>query len=208
MAWHNSKGHPLDQPLWTLSSGKVANRTWFSDAWRALTDHEASASSFRGLGLHLHRNPHDPYLLQGEGLTKWRPIQSLVCLTDHFDGQSGGLKVVPGFHRQIDDYFKGHAAAAAAGEGGEFCRLNGNKHDNRLPHATAAYLSGADTREVVYTGFLPATRNNAAYVAAQLAAIDKNIAPPAYKEGEEVADRDWDLDILSATQRGLLGIGR
>ena len=183
-----------------------------------------------GLGLHLDRNPLDPYLLQGQGLTKWRPIQSLVCLTDHFDGQSGGLKVVPGFHRQIEGYFKGHATGGECEvHGGEFCRLNGSKHtdlqrrcrpvlapagsvilwDNRLPHATAAYLSGADTREVIYTGFLPATRNNKAYVAEQAAALENNKAPPAYKEaGEEVADRDWDFNILNATQRDLLGFER
>lgn len=188
-----------------------------------------------GLGLHLDRNPVDPYLEKGPGLTKWRPIQSLVCLTDHFHGESGGLRVVPGFHKQIDDYFRGHQAsvpdAATAGNGGEFCRLTGIKYtelqrrcrpviapagsvifwDNRLPHATAASLSGYDTREVIYTGFLPDTKNNETYVAGQLVALENNKPPPAYAErdgepGNEAGDRDFDISTLNGLQRRLLGM--
>jgi len=107
-----------------------------------------------------------------------------VCLTDHFDGDSGGLRVVPGFHHRIDAYFRGKKEAEG---GGEFCRLNSVQHDTlqrqcrpvvaprgsvvfwdgRIPHATAMHLSGSDTREVVYCGFLPDVPLNRLYAARQ-----------------------------------------
>ncbi len=178
-----------------------------------------------GLALHLDRNPVDPYLLKGkgQGLTKWRPIQSFVCLTDHFDGESGGLKLVPGFHKQIDTYFQNETTD---GEGGEFYRMNSPRHhtlqkqcrpviapagsmvfwDNRLPHATAAHLSGFDTREVIYTGFLPETAINQQYVAKQLTAMEKRLPPPAYEGPVNEADRNWDFSILTASQKKMLGM--
>jgi hypothetical protein len=58
-----------------------------------------------GLALHLDRNPLDPFLQQAGGVDKWRPVQGFICLTDHYDGGQGGLKVVPGFHKKIDSYF-------------------------------------------------------------------------------------------------------
>ncbi len=186
-----------------------------------------------GLGLHLDRNPFDPYLLRSTtGLTKWRPIQAIVCLTDHFDGESGGLKVVPGFHKEIDRYFSKSETQPDTqpdtNEGGEFFRLNSTSHtalqrrcrpviapagsivfwDNRLPHATADRLSGADTREVIYTGFLPRVKLNQEYGKRQFEAIKHNRPPPAYEESlgsAEVSDRDYALDILTTEQLGLLG---
>lgn len=178
-----------------------------------------------GLNLHLDRDPVDPYLTRCGGLSRWRPIQALVCLTDHFDGDSGGLRVVPGFHKRIDSYFKDKVSEG----GGEFCRLNSVKHDvlqrqcrpvvapagsivfwdNRLPHATSPHLSGCDTREVIYTGFLPDTELNRMYISKQLDAIKKNIIPPAYTESDiaEAADRDWTLEKdLTDMQRLLLGM--
>lgn len=176
-----------------------------------------------GLGLHLDRDPADPYLENNGGLRRWRPIQSLVCLTDHFHGDSGGLRLVPGFHNRIDEYFKGKSS----GNGGEFFRMNNVQHDtlqkqcrpviasagsvifwdNRLPHATASHLSGYDTREVVYTGFLPNIKLNKKYIATQLQAVLKNVVPPAYVENcsPESADRDWEEKDLTAVQKRLLG---
>lgn len=181
-----------------------------------------------GLGLHLDRNPVDPYLWRAKvkgketGLTKWRPIQSFVCLTDHFDGESGGLKLVPGFHKHIDSFFQ---SEISDGEGGEFYRLNSNRYhtlqkqcrpviapagsmvfwDNRLPHATAAHLAGCDTREVVYTGFLPNTKLNQEYAAKQLAALKDHQSPPAYEGSANESDCDWDFSLLTAAQKKLLG---
>ena len=75
-----------------------------------------------GLNLHLDRNPHDPYLEKSTGLSKWLPIQAIVCLTDHYDGDSGGLKVVPGFHKEIVKYFH-ESGKASSCSSGEFYRL-------------------------------------------------------------------------------------
>jgi hypothetical protein len=48
----------------------------------------------------------------------------MICLTDHFGSDSGGLKVVKGFHHQISDYFNDFDQIG----GGEFCRLNTKSH--------------------------------------------------------------------------------
>jgi len=132
-----------------------------------------------GIALHIDRNPLDPYLTSAppdKRLSKWRPIQCLVCLTDHFGTEDGGLRVVPGFHKRIDYYFaRSREARDAIGTGGEFFRFKDRAHtslerelqpviapsgamvlwDNRLPHATCERLNTGDTREVVYTQFLP-----------------------------------------------------
>ena len=161
-----------------------------------------------GLGLHLDRNPVDPYLKAGNGLTKWKPIQSFVALTDQYGSNSGGLKVVKGFHHRINDYFA--ANTIEQGENGEFYRLNSKSHamlakelqpinapkgslvcwDNRLPHATCQHLDGHDTREVVYVGWLPNIELNKKYCQQQLDHIRANIAPPAYYEprATEISD--------------------
>lgn len=79
--------------------------------------------------------------------------------------------------------------------------------DNRMPHATAAKLAGSDTREVVYTGFLPDVPLNRAYCAQQLAAIRQNRPPPAYAEtATETSDRNWEETQLTPAQARLLGV--
>ncbi len=206
-----------------------------------------------GLGLHMDRDPLDPYLFKKvgkeqqqtkhksnklerqqntpnaaealSGLTKWRPIQAFVALTDHYSGDSGGLRVVPGFHRHIDSYFKGKTSDA---HGGEFYRMNSIQHetlisqcqpviapagslvlwDTRLPHATSAKLAGHDSREVVYVGFLPTTPLNNEYLKKQLQAIRLNKPPPAYDDGDEseISDCNWKETALTALQKSMLGI--
>jgi hypothetical protein len=175
-----------------------------------------------GLGVHLDRNVNHPY----ESLEKWRPIQAFVALTDQFGSDSGGLRVTRQFHTQIARY--DFRTPPNESERGEFHRVNQNRHhqlceqcqpvncsagslvcwDNRLPHATAAALSGGDTREVVYVGFLPDVALNRRYVEAQAAALRANRRPPAYlADGAVDADRDWDIDdrsLLTDAQRALL----
>lgn len=177
-----------------------------------------------GLGLHLDRNPYDPYLLKtSKGLSKWRPIQALLVLTDHWGTDTGGLQVVKGFHKEIDTYFANNIQVS---DGGEFCRLNNKSHaklekrlqpinaskgslicwDNRLPHATTKFLSGVDTRECVYIGYLPNVQLNKQYHGKQLINLNKNIAPPAYLETDnETVDKDWEVNELSELQKKLLG---
>jgi len=172
-----------------------------------------------GLELHLDRNPFDPYLKNGEGLNRWRPIQAFVTLTDSYGSESGGLRVVKGFHHEIDSYFK--KSKPATETKGEFYRLNSLSHvslakklepimvpkgslvcwDNRLPHATCMKLAGYDTREVVYVGWLPNVELNKKYVAEQLVGIKSNKPPESY-----LSDKDWKEDDLTELQRKLLGM--
>jgi hypothetical protein len=173
-----------------------------------------------GLEMHIDNNPTNPYLAGQGGLKKWRPIQALLTLTDHFGSDCGGLRVVRGFHRETDQYFAGKTFEGK----GEFCRLHDKAHarlrerlepvfaprgslifwDGRLPHATCQRLAGGDTREVVYIGFLPRVELNAKYWLLQAAALRANRFPPAYAEDDEPADRDWQPSDLSPLQRRLL----
>lgn len=205
--------------------------------WR-LPDHIRQEG---GLSLHLDRNPFDPYLEKlydkldsdyKSGLKKWRPIQAFISLTDQFGSQSGGLRVVKGFHTRIDQYFS--KLKPECSSGGEFYRMGDKSHtllqkelepinapkgslvlwDNRLPHATTDLYEGFDSREVVYVGWLPNTNLNKKYWLEQAICIKKNIPPPAYMDREknpknhdyEKADRDWELNDLSPEQKIMLGL--
>lgn len=178
-----------------------------------------------GLNLHLDRNTVDPYLLKSGGLKKWKPIQAFVTLTDHYGSESGGLKVVKGFHREIDSYFAKNTVPEMEG-GGEFYRMDSPAHtllskrvqpinapkgslvcwDNKLPHATCHKLDGFDTREVVYVGFMPDIEINKTYCQKQLYNIKANIPPPMYLDGRNLADRNWTDNDLSKSQLRMLGI--
>jgi ectoine hydroxylase-related dioxygenase (phytanoyl-CoA dioxygenase family) len=178
-----------------------------------------------GLGLHLDRNPIDPYLLESNGLKMWRPIQAFIALTDQYGSESGGLRVVRGFHNEIDEYFSnGHTEDV--NDKGCFFRLNSKSHaklekrcqpvnvrrgsivcwDNRLPHATAQKFTSHDTREVIYIGYLPNVKLNIKYIKDQLNHINQNIAPPAYYDDPtEHVDRNWNDCELTPLQKQLLG---
>jgi len=177
-----------------------------------------------GLGMHIDMNPFDPYLERSAsgGLQKWRPVQSFVCLTDHYGADDGGLQVVPGFHKTIDAYFSGRLSRppvlSEQSGGGEFFRFKDRAHtslerkletvvapagsmvlwDRRIPHATTAQLNKRDTqdtpdtREVVYAQFLPDVRLNRRYA--------------EEKQWRELidgkSDRDWDhTDIVGYSGR-------
>jgi len=78
--------------------------------------------------------------------------------------------------------------------------------DNRIPHATCEHLSGTDTREVVYCGFLPKIELNKKYVLLQAEYLRKNKPPPQYESSDktETVDRDWEEDELNEEQRRAL----
>ena len=135
-----------------------------------------------GLGLHIDRNPLNPYT----HIPFFRPIQGFVALTDHLGSDSGGLCVVPGYHMKCEQYFAKHPQIES--KGGNFFRLPHSAHgelyeklevlpyvpkgslvlfDNRLPHATTEWFRAFDTREVVYTGFLPPVELNYDFVKKQ-----------------------------------------
>jgi hypothetical protein len=184
-----------------------------------------------GLGMHLDRNPYDPYLLkskQGGGIHKWKPIQAILILTDHWGTNTGGLQVVKGFHKEIDKYFSAGSIYDKPNDGGEFFRMNSKVHnklnnrlqpinapkgslicwDNRLPHATSEFLSGHDTRECVYIGYMPSVPINVLYHSQQFNNIKINIPPPAFcdnKKNIECVDKDWKENELSELQKCLIG---
>jgi len=173
-----------------------------------------------GLELHLDRNPTAPYSC----LKAWRPIQSFVTLTDHYGSDYGGLKVVKGFHHEIDDYFSKSNEPVISGGG--FYRLHSKSHwslvkrlesviapkgslvcwDNRIPHATSHILAGSDTREVVYVGWLPNVELNKIYCENQLLNIRKNRPPPAYCDSENLMDKNWIESDFNDLQLQMLGI--
>ena len=172
-----------------------------------------------GLELHLDRNPYDPYLIKGKGLERWRLIQAFVTLTDSYGSDGGGLRVVKGFHKEIDTYFNNNFNKKMDNVSkGEFYRMASNSHislgkrlepvmtprgslvcwDNRLPHATCAKLGGYDTREVVYVGWMPNVDINKNYAKKQLTNIKNNTPPDFY-----LTDKDW--DELTSLQWKMLG---
>lgn len=119
-----------------------------------------------------------------------------MTLTDHYGGDTGGLQVVPGFHRNTEFFAKKKIVESA----GEFYRMNDHSYDsvrsllvtvqapkgslvcwdNRLPHATTKRLTGYDSREVVFTGFLPDTELNRMYVNEQASCMFRSLSPPSY----------------------------
>lgn len=179
-----------------------------------------------GLGLHLDRNPFDPYLLKSTGLKCFRPIQSFLNLTDHYSGDSGGLRVIKGFHKKIDDFFS--LDNFEENEGGEFFRMTSKKYsylwnqcqpiiapkgslvfwDNKLPHATCQKLYGIDTREVIYMSFIPNVNLNKKYAQEQWDCLINNISPPMYLDPKrkEKADRNWEIKELTDIQKHILGV--
>lgn len=215
-----------DDPLFRHPYGRFDGITAYNDrvCWR-LPD---SIRPEGGLGVHLDRNPIDPYLEHSGGLEKWRPIQGLVALTDHYGGDSGGLRVVKGFHHRIDDFFAKSDLTYKDTGGGEFFRMHSMKYaalakecqpvyaprgsfvmwDNRLAHATCQTLAGNDSREVVYTGFLPNVAMNQPFIKKQMKAIRQNRPPPPYvgSNPKETVDRDWVESDLTDMQKQLLGM--
>jgi hypothetical protein len=150
-----------------------------------------------GLGLHIDRRPG----LNGfKNIKKYRPIQGFVALTDQYGSNSGGLKLVKGFHKIFNEYFEKDTNKSIWGESGEFYRLNSKSYanlqnklenidvpagalvlwDNRLPHATCEKLAGYDTREVIYMSYIPNVSINVKYIQEQAIHLKKNIQPPSY----------------------------
>lgn len=190
-----------------------------------------------GLNLHIDRNPIDPYLtsnsdISNTKLSRWRPIQALLSLTDSYGSDGGGIKVVKGFHKTIDDFFSKDPTIydEIGGMTGEFFRMGSRKYyaiqnkchpidvpagslvcwDNRLPHSTCNNLGGNDTRECVYIGFIPNVELNKKYCQEQFDHIKKNILPPIYfdckNKDNNAGDRNWDIDELSDSQKHMLGL--
>lgn len=173
-----------------------------------------------GLDLHIDRRPQ-----MGsnglENIKKYRPIQGFISLTDHYGSDSGGLKVVKGFHHIFDEYFA--HSKEDFGTSGEFFRMHSKSHtkiqkqcealivpagsmvlwDNRLPHATCSKLSGNDSREVIYLSYIPNIPLNILYCQKQAKNFVINMPPPSYSDNIRT-DRTYDIDQLSVREQKML----
>lgn len=175
-----------------------------------------------GLGLHIDRRPGPDAFTN---IKKYRPIQGFIALTDHYGSNSGGLKLVPGFHKIFNEYFSKDTNKSDWGTSGDFYRMNSKSYvgiqnksvaidvpagslvlwDNRLPHGTCDKLSGHDTREVIYLSWIPNVPINQAYVKSQAENIKKNIQPPAYLKNPDLSmDRNYEINDLSEFQKTYL----
>lgn len=175
-----------------------------------------------GLKLHIDRNPW-----QTNKAKKIRSVQAFISLTDHYGSNSGGLCVVPKFHKSFDEYFAKSYNKTEAEAGGEFYRMHGLSHsvaqnqlitvqapagslviwNNNLPHATCEKLESYDTREVVYLTYLPTNiATNVKYWKDQKTNFIANVPPPSYNDNSNQVDRDYSLYDLNEFQKQLLGL--
>lgn len=158
-----------------------------------------------GLELHLDRNPFD--ITEGE---YYRPIQSFISLTDHFDSNCGGLQLIPKFHLEFDKFFYYKDRVKC----GNFFRMHSHSYDilnkkietpyipagsvvfwdNKIPHKTCSILNTFDTREVIYFSYLPYIEKNINYFENQYINIKKNLSPPAFNSIDVI--KEWDNDKL------------
>lgn len=175
-----------------------------------------------GLDLHMDRRPGQLGLTN---IKKYRPIQGFVTLTDHFGENSGGLRLVKGFHKQFDDFFSKDPNKKDWVESGEFFRMHSKSYaklqnkletlnipagslvlwDNRLPHATCSKLKGYDSREVIYMSWIPNIPLNIKYTQEQKNNFKANIPPPSYLSNNNIlADRDYLVEDLDDFQKKFL----
>lgn len=175
-----------------------------------------------GLKLHIDRNPWNTSKSK-----KHRNVQAFISLTDHYGSKSGGLCVVPKFHKSFDEYFAKSYNKTESEAGGEFYRMHGLSHtlvqnqlipvqahagslviwNNNLPHATCEKLESYDTREVIYLSYLPTNFPiNIKYWKEQKENFIANIPPPSYNDNSNHVDRDYSLDSLTTFQNQLIGL--
>jgi hypothetical protein len=154
-----------------------------------------------GLKLHIDRNPWTH-----KAAKKNRNVQAFVSLTDQYGSNSGGLRVVKGFHSTFDEYFAKSYNEIEANASGEFYRMNGKEHTkaqnelvhidapagslviwhNNLPHATCDKLISYDSREVLYLTYLPNEPMNIKYWKEQAKNFISNIPPPSYYDTKQL----------------------
>lgn len=152
----------------------------------------------RSLTPHLDCCPQDVVssLSSGEAptnLSKWRPIQAFVALTDTTDPNEGGFEACPGLHKRflrweqyrLPSHTKPSYPPPCVGsftpirpvEDRDIIRLI--EHipcragdlvcwDYRIPHSNARFNNKKEAREVLYLGFLPYINLNKAYAKIQL----------------------------------------
>ena len=175
-------------------------------------------------------------ILQGSrGVSKWRPLQSFISLTDNLKQNTGGFECVPGFHREFDEWTRHRKPSKGKGGVeidppcvGEFtpirpvedgdvlrkvqhiaCRAGSFViWDNRLPHANARLNESVVPRECVYVSFLPDVDVNRVYNQKQLEKYrHRTVCTDQWVERDENAIEDEiDEYSFSALGRKLMGI--
>lgn len=136
-----------------------------------------------------------------KAVKRWRPIQSLVALTDNSTPDTGGFECVKGFHREFREWATRRAPCAKSGRPplcvGDFTPIRPEEDsaviarfdsvlytagsvvafDWRIPHANASRHQGTVPRQVAYGSFLPDVPVNRAYAARQKARYVQGLQP-------------------------------
>ena len=142
----------------------------------------------------------------GKAHPRWRPIQSLIALTDNDRPDLGGFECVRGFHREFEAWATTRAPCAKTGRPppcvGDFTPIRPVEDaevirrfapvpyragdvvafDFRIPHANAAVHKGTAPRQCSYGSFLPDVPINRAYA---------NRQRELYLDGRRQPDDQW-----------------
>jgi hypothetical protein len=160
-----------------------------------------------GLALHVDMNIYDANNF-GEF---WRPLQMSLALTEHVDELSGGIGFAPGWHRRIVErcrLLKNRNRQFNILDETEFADVHADKRivaqpigslciwDNRLPHFVSETFDSptGDTRQVLFSTFLPDVPLNRVYAARTLSNMLRNVTPPDFK----AARADFDVQARRA----------
>ncbi|CAI5709780.1 unnamed protein product [Hyaloperonospora brassicae] len=161
----------------------------------------------------------------GKRVPRWRPIQCITVLTDNTEPNTGGFEAVPGFHKE----FAAYAAIRQQVCLGDFSPLRMQEDravidryrhiscragsviffDWRIPHANSYKHVGTCPREVIYTGFLPATAMNRTYAREQLRRYKARFVPVDHwqKADADVPRVTEDLSVHTFSALGTRLIG-
>jgi len=158
----------------------------------------------RSLTPHLDCCPHRLFESQASqgSLSKWKPIQAFIALTDTLMPQQGGFEVCKGMHVDFHAWATGRPPTSAGSAGEPPCRgaftpirpkddqdiLDRMEHipvaagdlclwDYRLAHGNAWENTDSTAREAVYIGLLPYTDMNRRYAARQLQCFRAGVPP-------------------------------
>jgi len=186
--------------------------TKLSDAIATIGMNEKKKKSLqRSLTPHLDCCPDTIVSNDYSKVTKWRPFQSFIALSDTLSPNQGGFEGVPGFHHNFNEWTKNRPhtilknGTKPAPCLGEFTPIRPKEDSNviqqikhipckagslviwdvRIPHANSLYNLSDQSRSVVYTSFLPCVEINKEYVLRQL---------ELYKQKKKMTDQ-WSKNL-------------
>ena len=95
----------------------------------------------RALAPHLDCCPSSLYGGGGKEFPRWRPIQSMICLTETKEANQGGFEASKEFHRKFNEYFRlGEKKEKNKGESedikcvGDFCPIRASSVIESIKH--------------------------------------------------------------------------